>query len=110
LKIQIIAIYTERNGDEITTELNRAPTRLFERELKKTSAFDLQKEFGNQNLVMEELVKSISFQEDHKHLIEQELKRKTTCTCGDKEDQRILGGSSPSCPVHGRTKKQRRIR
>lgn len=26
------------------------------------------------------------------------------CTCGDEEDQRILGGPSPSCPIHGRKK------
>jgi hypothetical protein len=26
------------------------------------------------------------------------------CCCGDAEDQRILGGPSPSCPLHGRKK------
>jgi hypothetical protein len=105
MKIQIMALYTERNGDEITTDLNKAPTKLFERELKKMSAFDLQKELKNQTMVMEELVKSLSFQEEHKHLIEHELKRKTTCTCGDTEDQRILDGTSPRCPVHNRARR-----
>jgi hypothetical protein len=105
-KINIVAIYNASNGDEITTDLNKAPTRSFQRELRKMFAFDLGRDIRTQKKVMEQLTMAVSFQVDHLNLMEQELKRRTTCICGDAEDRRILGGYSRHCPVHGEEKRK----